>query len=300
MKYLSILLVCLSLGLASTDVNAEGRAYPKTDEEFQKMVDALEWSIEPKTYEIVHSNAKFQLPEGFGMLFGHQAETYLFLNNGTEFSNIDALVLKGETSEELIFSFQETGYIKDDDWNDLDADLLLEGIIESTEESNAERIKNNISPLEVVGWVQEPVYDESANMVSWAIKARDADGDEVINAIALKLGRKGFNRITWVGAPNEYIPNGGLLEEASVRFKYDEGFKYTDFASTDKVAAFGLASLVAVSAGSKSGKGVALGLLATILAFGKKLWFIILIPFVALRKFFSRKAKTVQHKEPEE
>ena len=63
---------------------------------------------------------------------------------------------------------------------------------------------------------------------------------------------------------------------------FDAGFLYADYEQGNKMAGFGLASLVALTAGSKNGKGVAAGLMATLLIFAKKLWFIIFLPFVFL------------------
>ena len=281
--------MALFLVVGSSTLEAKDRVYPQSEEELSKAYDQLNWQIEAKQYQLVKSNGSFQLSEGFGILLGDEAEQFLFLNNGTEFSDIDAVVLKGETGEELIFSFFETGYIKDDDWSNLDADALLEGVKEGTEEANAERSRNNVSKVHVIGWVQRPTYDEAMNTAYWAIRAKDEDGEEVINAIALKLGRKGFNKVTWVGSPEEFQPQSGLLMEALNDFHYDTGFKYADFSTSDKVAAVGLASLVAVTAGSKGGKGVALGAFAVALAFAKKLWFLIVLPFVGAWKWLKRK-----------
>ena len=261
-------------------VQAGQKVYPKTEEALTQAFEKLNWEAEPKKYSLASSHGVYRLPEGLAILLGEEAKQFLFLNNGTEFPDTDALVIDPESSEQLIFSFFESGYVKDKDWKDLDADLLLEGISDSTEEANVERIKNGITALEIVGWAQKPSYDKNTRTAYWAIKATDKENGTIINAIALKLGRRGFNKFTWIGRPDQYNPSDGILREALNNYKFEKGFRYADYSTGDKIAAVGLASLVAVTAGSKSGKGVVAGILAMILIFAKKLWFLIFLPFV--------------------
>ena len=96
----------------------------------------------------------------------------------------------------------------------------------------------------------------------------------------MKLGRKGFSKLIWVGEAEQFNSSENLLREALNNHKFEKGFRYADYSSGDKIAAFGLASLVAVTAGSKGGKGVVAGILAMVLIFAKKLWFLIFLPFV--------------------
>ncbi len=265
-------------------VQAAEKEYPKTEEALNQAFDELVWEIEAKKHSLTNSPEEYQLPEGLAILLGEDAQQFLFLNNGTEFPEINALVVDPVTFEQVTFSYDETGYVEDDDWSDLDADLLLEGIIESTNEANSERIKNGMSLLEVVGWVQKPVYDETTRTAYWAIKATDKTEGDIVNAIALKLGREGFTKFTWIGEPDQFNPAKGLLTDTLQNHNFEDGFLYADYSTGDKVAAFGLASLVAVSAGSKSGKGAVAGIFAMILIFAKKLWFLILVPFVLVWK----------------
>jgi len=78
----------------------------------------------------------------------------------------------------------------------------------------------------------------------------------------------------------------GEIDKVVKNFKYNSGVQYSDFKSGDKVAAYGVGALVAGSLGIK---GLAkTGALAVIAAFAKKLWFIILLPFVFLFRLVSR------------
>jgi uncharacterized membrane-anchored protein len=278
----TLLRICI-VGLVlvcAQSASAGQKVYPKTEDALNEAFDKLNWEVEPKKYTLASSHGEYALPEGLAMLLGEEAKQWLFLNNGTEFPDADALVINPDDYEQLIFAFFESGYVQDKDWSDLDADLLLEGITENTEEANAERTKNGFGALEIIGWVQKPIYDETSRTAYWAIKANDKKDGPIINAIALKLGRRGFNKLIWVGDPDKFNPSDGLLMEAINNYEFEKGFRYADYSMGDKIAAVGLASLVAVSAGSKSGKGVVAGILATLLIFAKKLWFLIFLPFI--------------------
>jgi uncharacterized membrane-anchored protein len=260
------------------------KVYPKTEEALEQAFQNLNWEHESKKYSLAVSHGEYQLPEGLFILRDDEARQFMFLNNGVESPDTEAVVYDPDRNHQLIFEYFQEGYVSDDDWADLDADLLLEGVTESTEEGNAQRIENRLGAISIIGWSQEPYYDESSRTAYWAIKAKDQTGI-IVNAIALKLGRKGFSKIIWVGEAAQFSSSENLLREALDNHRFEKGFRYADYSSGDKIAAFGLASLVAVSAGSKSGKGVVAGVFAMLLIFAKKLWFLIFLPFVFVWKW---------------
>ncbi len=264
----------------SQSAQAGQKVYPKTDEALTQAFEKLIWEYETKKYSLAGSHGEYQLPDGLGILLGEDARQFLFLNNGTEYPDADALVINPDTMEQLIFAYSESGYVQDNDWSDLDAELLLEGIAESTEEANIERTKNGFEELKIIGWAQKPIYDKTSRTAYWAINVNDKESGPIFNAIALKLGRRGFNKFIWVGGSDQFNPSESLLKEALNNYKFETGFRYADYSTGDKIAAVGLASLVAVTAGSKSGKGVVAGILAMVIIFAKKLWLLIFLPFV--------------------
>jgi uncharacterized membrane-anchored protein len=272
-------------------INAEQLKYPETQEALEKAFAELNWEGEPKQYTLTSSHGRYRLPEGLAIVRDDDARLFLFLNNGVEFPSSEAVVFDPDSGEQLVFTYFEQGYVRDDDWGNLDNDLLLEGISESTEEGNQERVKNGFEPMHVVGWAQEPTYDKSSRVAYWAIKAKEANGF-VINAKAIKLGRRGHSELIWVGDPEQFTPLQGLLREAVDNHEFDQGYRYADFSAGDTVAAVGIASLVATAAGSKGGKGVVAGLLATLLIFAKKLWVLVFVAaagvWAAVKRLFKR------------
>ena len=82
------------------------------------------------------------------------------------------------------------------------------------------------------------------------------------------------------------------IDKVVKNFIYSSGAQYTDYKSGDKVAAYGVGALVAGSLGIK---GLAkTGALAVLAAFAKKLWFIILLPFIFLFRLVSGNKKKEQ------
>lgn len=181
----------------------------------------------------------------------------------------------------------KAGYVKDDDAKDWNADDLLKSLKDGTEESNADRRKRGIPEIDVIGWVQPPTYDAAAHRLVWSLsskpKAAKDTSDAGINYNTYALGREGYismNLVTSLASIERDKPVAhGLLGALN----FNEGKRYSDFnASTDKVAEYGLAALVAGVAAKK------LGLLAMIGVFLVKFWKIALLAVAGLGALLPR------------
>ena len=120
-----LLLVCVQ------SAQAEQKVFPKTEEALEQAFVNLNWEVEPKKYSLGDTHGEYRLPEGLFILREEDARQFLFLNNGTEFPDTDAIVFDPVSTNQLIFAYFDEGYVNDDDWADLDAGVLLEGITES-------------------------------------------------------------------------------------------------------------------------------------------------------------------------
>jgi uncharacterized membrane-anchored protein len=186
----------------------------------------------------------------------------------------------------------KAGYIKDDDAKDWKADELLKSIKEGTEESNAERRKRGIGEIDVIGWVQPPTYDAAAHRLLWSLSSKPkgvADSaDAGINYNTYALGREGYISLNLVTSLASIERDKPVAHALLAALNFNDGKRYADFnASTDKVAEYGLAALVAGVAAKK------LGLLAAAGVFLVKFWKIGLLALVGLGavlpKLFGRK-----------
>lgn len=254
-------------------------------------LEALDWKTDIVAYEVPGSKSTYSLASDERIVLGDQARRYLALTQGID-GWPDVVALIESTGGSMAGSFidieyHEVGFLQDEDWKDVAPDSLLQDIVEGTRESNSVRAENGYPTLEVLGWAQEPFYSERNNTVYWATHLRDSDGYESINAIALKLGRHGYSKLTWTGDPQQFQDAKMALGPALRAYNFKEGARYADFTAGDAVAAVGLGALaVGMMTGNK--KGWAAGFFAGALLLLKKFWYILLLPFLALGKLFKR------------
>ena len=179
----------------------------------------------------------------------------------------------------IVFEFDDTGYIRDDEKGSLDAAAMLESIKSGNEEGNKERAKRGWSKFEITGWEQPPRYDEKTHNLEWAIRGQ-SEGKAVVNFNTRILGRGGVMRVTLVTGPEELTATLPQYRAALADFSYNSGHKYAEYRQGDKLATYGLSALVvggATAAAVKSGafkwlwKVGGLAVLAA-LGFAKKLF----------------------------
>jgi len=249
-------------------------SYPEGDDAVQAAYASLQWSTDTGSYKLPRSHAVIHLHGGQALLLGSDAQRYSFLSSGTEFPDTEAVLTYDSNSAkaEVYYEWRDEGYITDSDWEDVDPDKLLAQYRDGTESANDERVSNGFEPMHVVGWLEPPHYDKSTRTVTYAMELKDKNGSWA-NAFALRLGRAGYTEFTWVGSVGLFRGAGGrpvLLNQALASHSYEEGYRYQDFKQGDKVAAYGIAGLVAAALGAKFGKGLIAAIIAFALA-GKKI-----------------------------
>jgi uncharacterized membrane-anchored protein len=226
----------------------------------------------------LRDEADLQLPDHFGFIPQKEAaEAMKLMGNRTGPDFLGMIVpLSAESGAHngswfISLQYDPAGYIKDDDAKHWDAGKLLQTLQDGTEAANADRERLGIPPIAVTRWVQSPTYESGSHRLVWSAEAKRKDGadtDPTINYNTYVLGREGYislNLITSAsGVDHDKVAAGDLL--SGVDFK--SGKRYGDFnSSTDKVAAYGLAALVAGVAAKKLGLLALLA--ATILKFAK-------------------------------
>lgn len=159
----------------------------------------------------------------------------------------------------FIVSYDESGYVKDEDAESIDYTAMLKDIQKDEAGVNAERAKLGYESMHLLGWAAQPYYDKERKILHWAKKMQF--GEEVLSPEELTLnydvrilGRKGILSLNAVGTMdqleliNRHIPD--VLGIAS----FNDGFAYSDFnPSVDKVAAYTVGGLVAGKLLAKSG-----------------------------------------------
>jgi uncharacterized membrane-anchored protein len=254
------------------------------------------------TVTLPESHAKLVLPNGHIAVLGQDAKRLDQINNGTSEKSFDeAEVLSSDFQYHTAFAFSPSGYVDESDWNTLDPTALLKSIIDATEEANKERHATGVAEVHVVKWLHEPTLDQSTHTVYWTIEATES-GTDTVNAVAIRLGRTGFEKFTFITSLNNYQPVGGPLDLMLREFSFPPGSTYQEHISTDKAAGYGIAALVGAVVGAKAVKVAAAGGLALffkpIMAFlavlAGKAWALLLLPLIWLRSWFRRRPKTPQ------
>jgi len=218
------------------------------------------------------SKSSISLPPDYIMISGPEARRFDFISNAQEDPNIEAVVVNRKTDNVVFFQYHNEGFITTDDWSDVDAAKMLTEIRDSTEASNADRRKQNVEELHVVDWIQQPVFDRQQNVVFWTLRLHAVSGD-LVNAIALRLGRYGYEEMIWVTDQKAYSAGPNDQKAMLQAHSFDPGARYADHIGGDKLAGYGIASLVAVAAGAKLTK---LAGFAAILLLAKKFGIVIL------------------------
>lgn len=171
------------------------------------------------------------------------------------------------------------GYVKDDDAKIWNPDELLQSLRDGTEAANADRTARGFEAIEVAGWVEKPFYDASAHRLVWSALGRPkgaTGNDGSVNYNTYALGREGHFELNLISSPDTIEGNKVHARTLLGALAFDDGKRYQDFnASTDKVAAYGLAALVGGVAAKK------LGLLAVMFGFAAKFAKLIAVAAVA-------------------
>lgn len=183
----------------------------------------------------------------------------------------------------VVYDFDDTGYIKDDEKSSLDADAMLKSIQTATEKGNEERKRRGWGTLTVLDWMQPPHYDEATHNLEWSTKCQDDQGKRVANHNTRYLGRRGVMRASLVADTDELAATLPQFHRVMNGFAYYPDNNYRAFVKGDKVAEYGLTALVVGGSAAAAAKG---GLF-------KYLWKLIVVGFAALggvlKKLFSRK-----------
>lgn len=231
--------------------------------------------------------ATMEVPEGF--IYMDKATTTSLLEQTGNFPDgkeLGCLMIDDEKeSFWVVISYEDMGYVKDDDAADIDADALLKDFKTGTEAANEKRKEMGQPPLNLVGWGEEPRYEADHHHLVWALIG-ESSGEQVVNFNTRVLGREGVMSLNLICSPKDldgYKPKmDGILKAT----KYVEGKRYADYKEGDKVSEAGLIALVAGgAAAAKLGFFAKIGkFLLYLLVVGKKFIVVILVGAFALIK----------------
>jgi uncharacterized membrane-anchored protein len=188
--------------------------------------------------------------------------------------------------------YDEIGFVKDDDADDIDYDELLTQLKKDTEQENKTRTKEGYEQIAIIGWAAKPFYDKDRKILHWAKEIKFGNSSvNTLNYNVRVLGRKGVLILNAIATKAELPLVQKDINKVLNIVEFNEGYQYKDFdSSVDEVAAWTIGGLVA-------GKVLAkVGLFAVFAKFGK----LIILGFLGLFGAFKNKIKNLFSKKKKE
>jgi uncharacterized membrane-anchored protein len=155
----------------------------------------------------------------------------------------------------VIVTYSEDGYVSDKDATTINYDSLLKDMKSGEEEVNQERKEEGYPAVHLVGWAEQPTYNQAEHKLFWA-KELEFEGEKpnTLNYNVRALGRHGVLVLNAVASMDELPAIRENINKLLPLVQFEEGKRYADFSpSVDKVAGYGLAALVGGTIASKAG-----------------------------------------------
>lgn len=262
----------------STEANAE---------QVQRFIDSINTNTKWEHGAIVlpGNHAKLNVPTGFKFLNATQSQFVLTDLWGNPKDNSvlgmvfpESASVLDDSSWAFVVTFQEIGYVKDEDADKIDYDDLLKDLKESDAKDNEERKELGLETLTLVGWASKPFYDKEKKVLHWAKEFKTGRAINTLNYDIRILGRKGVLSLNAVARMDQLQDVKANINNALRMAEFTEGNQYKDFdPKVDEVAAWTIGGLVAGKLLAKAGffalilkfwKLIVLGLAA----FGGGIW----------------------------
>lgn len=179
----------------------------------------------------------------------------------------------------VVITYVADGHVDDADAAKTDYAKLLAEMQKNTEAANDARVKAGYGAMRLVGWAQPPSYDAANKKLIWAKELAAGGPEHTLNYDVRVLGRRGVLSLNAVAGISDLPKLTVAMADVAEHAEFDAGERYADFneSAGDKMAAYGVAGLIAGGVATKAGlfKGILLAILAL-----KKFAVILLIALV--------------------
>lgn len=286
---LAIMVLCSFTNVTEAELKSQGVTNEQMDYLRQDVVRGKTGVI-----TLPECHATLDVPKGFVFLDHDQSKKLLIDYWGNPNSHVSSNVLGAlvpETAEAFyqvsvayIISYDNCGYVKDDDANSIDYNELLKRMQEDCDRENDSLPKEQ--RMWLTGWAVPPCYVTNNHTLIWA-KTFKSENGVIVNYDMRVLAKDGLVSINAVISPEDVEEVKELQTSIVGSISFDEGFKYSDFdESRDRVSDWTIGGLIAGGVLAKT------GVLAKIGVFLLKMWKIILLGIVgigaAITKFFRK------------
>jgi len=290
-KPLTTLLLCCLLGLAPAVRAADAASAPQmTQEQFLSSLTFQQGKI-----TLPGNIATLDLPSGFRYLSPADATKVLVdgWGNPPGVTSLGMIVpantnVLSQDGWGVVITYNKDGHVKDDDADSIKYDELLKEMKEGLANHNEERQKAGYPAMHLIGWAEQPSYEKASHKLYWAKELKtDGAPENGLNYNIRVLGREGVLVLNAVAGMGQIARIKTEMKQVTAFTDFTDGNRYSDFnSSTDKVAEYGLAALVAGGVASKL--GLFGKLLALLVAFKKVIFLVVAGAFGAIYKFVKR------------
>ena len=193
----------------------------------------------------------------------------------------------------VIVTYDQDGHVDDANADRIDYRELLAQMRESVDEHNPARRDQGYAAMTLIGWAEPPRYDKARRQLHWAKELHtEGSNENGLNYDIRILGREGVLVLNAVAGMDQLDEITRELYRLAAHADFTPGRRYADFDSkTDKLAGYGLATLVAGGVAAKL--GLFGKLLALLLVFKKSLLVALAAGGAGLYMAFGRKKATV-------
>ncbi len=255
--------------------------------EAQAELKKLNWQAGPGKGAI-GSKATVDIPAGYVFLGDRDTSRFIELAGNPPPKGDHYMIAPQNLNWFAVFSFDETGYVKDDE--KIDPDGLLTSLKEGDAPQNEERKRLGMRAIYTDGWAVTPHYDGITKRLEWGLRLRNEEGRSNVNYTSRILGRTGVMRVVLVADLETLEQDTKAFKTSLQGFTFNAGETYAEFKQGDKVAEYGLAALILGGAAAVATKK---GFWGVIAGFFAAFWKLIAAGGVALiaglRSFFKKK-----------
>lgn len=301
MRQLSLVILAIVLfnvtSFAGKDKDSSQIAVDKAVQAL-KLMDSVNKAMKYETglVKLEGGFAQLNVPKGFKFLNAAQSKYVLTdLWGNPKRDDILGIIFPekatpfvSDSTYAFVVSYEDMGYVKDDDAKDLKYDDLMKEMQKDEKEANEERIKNGYESIHIVGWASTPFYDAKRKVLHWAkeIKFGEALDGNTLNYDVRILGRKGILSLNAIANMKDLSIVKADIDQVLNMASFTEDNTYDHFnASTDKIAVYTIGGLVAGKVLAKVGFWVLFA----------KFWKLIIAGLVgawyAVKRFFLGKSK---------
>ena len=186
------------------------------------------------------------------------------------------------------------GYVTFEDWEGEDKEVVIRDIEENLRVGLQAQAQATGSDIAFTGWSVYPTLDRENQMMYYATNLR-WDGDDTVNITATVFDRRGYVEFMIVPSASNVTAaqTEKLITHTLASYTPAVGENYAAWETGDKIAAVGAVGVLAALAGVQYSKGAATGLVAVLILILKKAWFVLLLPFLWLKRLFRGRASDV-------